>query len=74
MSSDEFLNYAEANYKEWELKGNDMVARYMKNYERDFQKRNDTTTKTVVSSSSGGGTTTDDSSKSSTVVKFADDE
>eukprot|EP00934_Nitzschia_sp_Nitz4_P002947 Nitzschia sp. Nitz4//scaffold18_size181773//144983//147205//NITZ4_001936-RA/size181773-processed-gene-0.66-mRNA-1//-1//CDS//3329540074//2937//frame0 len=29
VASDEYLNYAEANRKEWEMKGKDLVARYV---------------------------------------------
>ena len=33
VSSDEYLNYARANRDEWESKGEDIVARYLKKYE-----------------------------------------
>ena len=33
VSSDEFLNYAEANLAEWERKGHDVVKKYMEKYE-----------------------------------------
>ncbi|CAB9511705.1 Receptor-type guanylate cyclase gcy [Seminavis robusta] len=36
VSSDEFLNYALTNRKEWEQKGQDMVQRYLKNYAEEF--------------------------------------
>jgi hypothetical protein len=38
VSSDEFTHYAEANYREWELKGEEMVARYVENFKRDQEK------------------------------------
>ena len=34
VSSDEFLNYALENRKEWELKGEQMVEQYLKNYNK----------------------------------------
>lgn len=36
VSSDEFLNYAQANRQEWELKGSQMVQQYLKNYAAKF--------------------------------------
>jgi hypothetical protein len=33
VASDEYLNYAMANRKEWELKGKEVVARYLSKYE-----------------------------------------
>ncbi|CAB9519167.1 Receptor-type guanylate cyclase gcy [Seminavis robusta] len=35
VSSDEFLNYAEINRKEWEKKGAQMVQKYLQDYEAD---------------------------------------
>ncbi|CAB9506819.1 Receptor-type guanylate cyclase gcy [Seminavis robusta] len=36
VSSDEFLNYAEINRKEWEKKGAQMVQKYLRDYEADY--------------------------------------
>ncbi|CAB9514382.1 Receptor-type guanylate cyclase gcy [Seminavis robusta] len=36
VSSDEFLNYASINRKEWEKKGPQMVQKYLKDYEADY--------------------------------------
>ena len=36
VQSDEFLNYAEINRKEWEKKGAAMVEMYLQHYEEDF--------------------------------------
>lgn len=36
VSSDEFLNYALINRKEWEKKGREMVARYLEKYDEEF--------------------------------------
>ena len=35
-ASDEYLNYAQANRKEWEAKGEEIVAKYLENYQRAF--------------------------------------
>lgn len=37
VSSDEFLNYAMRNRKEWELKGKEMVAQYKKNFKALYE-------------------------------------
>ena len=34
VASDEYLSYAQANRAEWEEKGQGVVAKYMKRYER----------------------------------------
>ncbi|CAB9502419.1 Receptor-type guanylate cyclase gcy [Seminavis robusta] len=36
VSSDEFLNYAQINRKEWEKKGAQLVQKYLRDYEEDF--------------------------------------
>lgn len=38
VSSDEFLNYAQANRKEWEVKGQEMVQMYLQTYEQKYGK------------------------------------
>lgn len=43
VSSDEYLNYAEANRKEWELKGREIVAGYMANFNRRMSRRKSST-------------------------------
>ena len=35
-ASDEYLNYAQANRKEWEVKGEAIVAQYLDNYQKQF--------------------------------------
>lgn len=37
VSSDEFLNYANINRKEWEQKGEAMVQQYLKNYKEKYE-------------------------------------
>ncbi|CAB9496134.1 Receptor-type guanylate cyclase gcy [Seminavis robusta] len=37
VSSDEFLNYAEINRKEWERKGQEMVQQYLINYKEKYE-------------------------------------
>ena len=44
VSSDEFLNYALINRKEWEQKGEAMVQQYLKNFEEAFGSTSTTTT------------------------------
>jgi hypothetical protein len=34
VSSDEYLNYARANRREWEMRGKDMVDRYLSEYNK----------------------------------------
>lgn len=36
VSSDEFLNYAQTNRKEWESKGKQIVQQYLKEYQEKF--------------------------------------
>jgi hypothetical protein len=36
VSCDEFLDYAQANLLEWELKGNQIVEDFTKNYEKKY--------------------------------------
>jgi hypothetical protein len=35
-ASDEYLNYAQANRKEWEVKGKEIVEKYLQNYENEY--------------------------------------
>ena len=44
VSSDEFLNYAEANRKEWEKKGERLVEQYLKNYKKAKKPRRSSST------------------------------
>lgn len=41
VSSDEFLNYANINRKEWEQKGEAMVQQYLQNYKEKFENGED---------------------------------
>ena len=54
VSSDEFLNYALINRKEWEAKGEDMVKTYLKNYQEQSEKFNgdDQSGSTVITGAS----------------------
>jgi len=36
VQSDEFLNYAQINRKEWEQKGEGMVKKYLQNYQKKY--------------------------------------
>jgi hypothetical protein len=38
VSSDEYLNYANANRKEWEMKGSEIVQRFQQNAIQKFSK------------------------------------
>jgi hypothetical protein len=46
VSSDEYLNYALTNRKEWEKKGAAMVAQYLKNYEEKFGRTHESSSTT----------------------------
>jgi hypothetical protein len=39
VSSDEFLNYALINRKEWEQKGENMVKQYLEEYRASFEEQ-----------------------------------